>query len=141
MDLLGRTCNTERMNTARLIARAFVLAGGIIWAFMFFASGTAARYSNLTYTFSEVVNAGVSALVPLVLTVGVFVLAMYYERLAALVLALAALAAVVWGVAAGWNEALIWTSMVVAVILPLIISAALFMVASNTQRACELESA
>jgi hypothetical protein len=140
MDLLGRTCNTERMNVARLIARVLVAIGGLIWILMFFASDTAARYADLTYTFSEVISAGVNALLPIVVSVGVFVLALYYERLAAVILFVAAALTIVWGVVAGWSEALIWTSMLVVVTLPLVVSGALFWVAANTQKACELEA-
>jgi hypothetical protein len=139
MDLLGRTCSTERMNAARIAARGFVIVGGIIWFLMLFAAATAARYANLTYGFEEVVRAGIGAWAPFLVTVGVFVLSLFYERLAAVTLLVAAALTIVWGVVSGWSEAGIWATVLVVVVAPLVISAALFFLAANTQRACELE--
>jgi len=138
MSLLVRTCSTERVNVSRLLARAMIAVGGAIWAVMFFSAASIQSYSNLTYNFSEVIAAGVSALIPLVLAVGVFVLAMFYERLAAVVLFVGAAAVVVYGVIMGW-EALLWASALLALAVPMVVSGALLLLAASTQRVCELE--
>ncbi len=138
MNLLVRTCNTERMNAARIVARVMIALGGMIWAIMFFSAASVQRYSNLTYTLADISKAGVSALLPLALTIGVFVLCMFYEKLAAVVLFVGAGAVVVWGVINGL-EPVMWASVLVALALPMVFSAALLLLAASTQRVCELE--
>ena len=138
MSLLVRTCSTDRVNVSRLAARILIVLGGLVWAVMFFAKSTPARYSNLTYTFKDVTTAGIQAIIPLVLTIGVFVLCLYYEKLAAVVLFVVAAAVVVFGLITGW-EVLLWVSVLVALVLPMVVSAALLLLAASTQRVCELE--
>jgi len=138
MNLLVRTCNTERMNAARIVARVMIALGGMVWAIMFFSAASVQRYSNLTYTLADISKAGVSSLLPLALTIGVFVLCMFYEKLAAVVLFVGAGAVVVWGVIAGL-EPVMWASVLVALALPMVLSAALLLLAASTQRVCELE--
>lgn len=139
MGLLVRTCSTDRLNVSRLIARVLIVIGGLVWAFMFFAQATAQSYSSLTYSFSEVAEAGVNALIPLLITVIVFALAMYYEQVAAAVMFAAAAGVVVWGVVVGW-EAVMWLTVLAVLAFPMILSASLLLLASSTQRVCELES-
>ena len=138
MSLLVRTCSTERVNVSRVLARAMIAVGGVIWAVMFFSAASVQSYSNLTYNFREVTSAGVSALIPLILTIGVFVLAMFYERLAAVILFIGAAGVVVYGVVMGW-EVLLWASILLALAVPMILSGALLLLAASTQRVCELE--
>ena len=138
MDLFLRTCNAERMNIARIVGRGFVVIGGLVWTLMLFASETAARYADITYTLDDVVQAGIGAAIPAAVAVLVFVISLYYERLAALLLIVAAIATVVYGVMATWEPAL-WVTASLVIISPLVIGAALFLVAARTQRACELE--
>ncbi|MBS3956851.1 MAG: hypothetical protein KGZ40_04920 [Clostridiales bacterium] len=138
MDLFLRTCNAERMNIARIVGRGFVVIGGLVWTVMFFASETAARYADITYTLDDVVQAGIGAAIPAAVAVLVFVISLFYERLAALLLILAAIATVVYGVMATWEPAL-WVTASLVIISPLVIGAALFLVAARTQRVCELE--
>ena len=139
MDLFAKTCNTERMNIARLLARIFVVVGGLVWAMMLFASETAARYADLTYTFAEVVEAGFAAILPFSIAVFVFVVGLFYERLAALLLLLAAAGTVVFGVVASWESPVLWASVLIVVVSPLVIAAVLYLLAARTQHACELE--
>ncbi len=139
MDLFARTCNTERMNIARLLARIFLVIGGLIWAMMVFASNTAAKYADLTYTLTEVIEAGFSALLPLSIAIFVFVVGLFYERLAALLLLLAAAGTVVFGFVMGWETPLLWVNVLLVVVSPLVIAAVLFLLAARTQRICELE--
>lgn len=138
MSLLVRTCSTERVNVSRILARAMIAVGGAIWAVMFFSAASIQRYANLTYSFSDVTKAGVSALIPLVLAIAVFVLAMFYERLAAVLLFIGAAGVVVYGVIMGW-EPLLWASVLLALAVPMVVSGALLLLAASTQRVCELE--
>lgn len=138
MSLLVRTCSTERMNVSRIAVRVLIVAGGLVWAVMLFAAGTAQSYTDLAYTLEDVTAGGISAALPLVLTVAVFVLAMFYEKLAAVVLLAAAAATVVFGLLTGWDP-LVWVSVLVALVLPMVVSAALLLLAASTQQVCELE--
>ena len=138
MNLLVRTCSTDRMNVSRIAARILIVAGGLLWAIMFFAQASTQRYADLTYSFREITAAGVSALLPLAITVVVFVLCLYYENLAAVVLFAGAAAVVVYGVIAGW-EPLVWVSALAVLALPMVVSGALLLLAASTQRVCELE--
>jgi hypothetical protein len=140
MSLLVRTCSTDRMNFARIAARAALLIGATLWVIMLVARTTEQKYINLTYSFSDVLAAGLNAIVPLAIAVGVFVLALFYERLAAVVLLVVAAAVVVWGAIVGWDIG-VWISMMVVMVLPLVISAVLLLLAASTQRVCELERA
>ncbi len=138
MSPLVRTCSTARLNMSRLIARALIVIGGLIWSFMFFGQATTQRYADLTYTFNDVMSAGVPALIPLALTAAVFVLALYSEQLAAAVLFAVTAGVVVWGLIAGWNIAL-WVSILAVLAMPMALSAALLLLAASTQKVCELE--
>ncbi len=138
MSLLVRTCNTERMNVARIVARVALILGGLLWVAMLVAQTTVQKYANLTYSFNDVVDAGVNALVPAAIAFGVFALAIFYERLAAVVLLAAAAVVLAWGFIAGW-ETLVWISVMVVMVSPLVISAVLLLLAASTQRVCELE--
>ena len=138
MNLLVRTCSTERMNVSRLIARILIALGGLVWALMFFAVSTPEMYGNLTYTLRDVTSGGVSAILPLLFTIVVFVLAIYFERLAAIVLLVAAGIVIVYGAIAGWG-ALLLASAVIALVLPMVVSAGLLLLAASTQQVCELE--
>lgn len=140
MDWFVRTCNTERMNIERLLARGFVVVGGLIWTMMIFASGTAARYADLSYSFIEVIEAGVPALIPAAAAVLVFVIGLYWERIAALILMLGAVGTIVFGLISGWAEPVLWTNVLLVVVSPLVVAAVLFLLAARTQRVCELEA-
>jgi hypothetical protein len=138
MALLERTCNTEQMNFQRLAARIFVAIGGILWAFMFFASNTAARYSGFDYSPTEVLEAGVSALIPLAVTVIALAVGWFYEKLAALLLVAGAVGVVAWGVVASW-EAGMWMLMGIVIVAPMLVAALLFWLAARMQAICTLE--
>lgn len=138
MDLLARTCSTDRMNLARLFARGFVAAGGLIWLFMFAAANTAERYSDLSYTLSDVGDAFAGAAIPFVVVALIFVLGLYFERLTAALLVAGAVAVIVFGVFATWDAAL-WVGVVMLLVLPMVLAAALYLIAARTQRACEMQ--
>jgi len=138
MEVMTKTCNYERMNVERIFARGFVILGGLIWAVMLFASETAAKYTNFTYTFDEVITAAGSALLPLAIAVLVFVIGWFYEKLAALLLFLGAAGVVVWGVIASWS-ATVWAAIGVLLIGPMLLAGLLFLLASRMQTICSLE--
>jgi len=138
MSLLVRTCSTERVNVSRILARVMIAAGGAIWAVMFFSAASVQSYSNLTYNFREVTSAGVNALIPLAVAIAVFVLAMFFERLAAVILFVGAAGVVVYGVIMGWGV-LLWASALLALAVPMVVAGALLLLAASTQRVCELE--
>lgn len=138
MSLFVRTCDTGRMNVARIFARAALILGGIFWVIMFMAQATPQRYTFLTYAVDDVAAAGLNGILPLIIVVGVFVLALFYERLAAALLLAAAVGVVIWGIIAGWGAGQ-WVMMLAVMALPLVVSAVLLLLAASTQRVCELE--
>jgi hypothetical protein len=140
MPLLERTCNTERMNLERLAARVFVALGGVLWTFMFFSSNTAARYSGFNYTTTELVDAGLTALLPLGVTVVTLAVGWFYEKLAAVLLGAGVVAVAAWGIVAGWETG-VWILMGAVIMAPMLIAALLFMLAARMQNICTLEEA
>ena len=44
MELLSRTCSTERMNIERILARTFVVVGGLFWVLMLWGSQVGSGY-------------------------------------------------------------------------------------------------
>lgn len=139
MDLLARTCDVDRMNISRLFARGFVIAGGLIWFLMFAAAETAQRYSDLAYTLSDVGNAVVSAIVPAVVAIALFVLGLFYERLTATLLFAASAAVVIYGIIIGWS-AILWVSVLALLVAPMLLAGVLFILAARTQDACTMEA-
>ncbi|MDP2232431.1 MAG: hypothetical protein Q8K89_02255 [Actinomycetota bacterium] len=133
MELLARTCNTERMNIERIAARLFVVAGGLFWVFAAFSgTHTTGILENLDrYT-------PVSAFLVLGLTVGVFLLGMYFENLTAALLFAGAAGAIVWGVVAGW-EGGVWMMNAVVLVGPMLLAGVLFLLAARMQNICTLE--
>lgn len=130
MNLLVKRCDYEAMNSERVAARIFVILGSVAWVVLF-----AGAY--LTYG----PRAGASVwwiVLPSVLAVVALGLGWFYERVAALVLFAGGVGAVVWGLATGW-EAGVWGLMSLALIAPTVIAGLLFLLAAETQSACELQ--
>jgi hypothetical protein len=139
MSLMNPTCNTEKMNAERIFARIFVGLGGLFWVLMFFGSQTSARYSNLVYKEGDLANGIESALIPLVIVVIVFVLGLFYEKLAAVVLLAGAVAVVVYGFIAGWDGFVLWMTVSAIIVAPMVIAAVLYLLAARTQDVCIAE--
>ena len=140
MELLSRTCNTDRMNTERLIARAFVIVGGLFWIVMYFGANTKQHYADLVYSAADIEKAIPSALMPLAVTIVVFVLGLFYERLTAvLLLALAAGIVLYGGVIAQWSGTGLWMTILTFVVAPMVIAALLYWLAGRMQQVCLLE--
>lgn len=133
MEILTRTCNTERMNVERLVARLFVAAGGLFWA-------AAAFGADFAYNDKALMDALVTALIPLAITVVTLAVGWFYEMLAALLLGGGIVAVIVWGVVASWETG-VWITMASVLAAPMAIAALLFVLASRMQKICTLEEA
>jgi hypothetical protein len=69
----------------------------------------------------------------------VFVLGLFFENLAALLLGLGALGIVVWGSIAGWTGGA-WGAMAFLLALPMVISAIMYASAASMQKICNMQS-
>ena len=140
MNFMLRTRNTGQLNIDRVFARGLVLFGGLFWVAAFFGGTTAANYRNATYSLPEIAKASTGSLIPLAITIIVFVCAMFYERLTGILLVVIALAMLVWGVTMHWGEAVLWMTAVAVLVAPSAISGALFELAARRQEAQDLEA-
>jgi len=131
MELMAKTCNYDRMNVQRLVARAFVVAGGVFWV-------AAAFGASFSYQGMSVVDSVGTALIPLAIAVFALLLGWFFEVLDAALLFLGAAAVVAWGLIAGW-EAGVWGIMLVFLVVPMIVSGVLFLLAARMQKTCSLE--
>jgi hypothetical protein len=138
-NFLLRTKNTGQLNIDRVFARLLVVFGGMFWIAAFFGGTTAANYREASYSLPELAQASTTALIPLAITIIVFVLAMYFERLTGVVLAVMAIGMLVWGGLAHWGEIGIWLTAVSVLVAPTAISGALFELAARRQERQELE--
>ena len=134
MDLLAKTCNYDRMNLQRILARGFVVFGGIFWVSAALGAGSRS-YLNATP-----METATMAVVPLVISVIALLVGWFYERLAAVLLLAGVVVVIIWGLIAGW-EAGVWATMAAFLMAEMVISALLFFLAAQTQRVCELEEA
>lgn len=116
----------ERRNTERIFARSFTILGGIFWIVAAFA-GTWASGGQSVVT--SMLRGGIY---PLMFTVGVLTLGWFYERLTALVLALAALGTVAWGIIMQWSDPIVWGVMLSLFVAPTVVAAVLFYLAADT---------
>lgn len=133
MELLSRTCKMERMNAERIFARLFVVLGGLFWIAMVW--GAQSAYIGAPF----MTVATYSALTAL-LVAAVFVLGLFYERVAAVLLVAGAVALLVAGLVIGW-EVGVWTTVFFVLMLPMLVSAALYWSAARMQKICELSPA
>jgi hypothetical protein len=131
MQLLARTCKTDRMMVERLGARVFVVAGGLFWV-------AAALGAFTGYLPDEDIL--IEALILLILTAVVFVVGLFYEYLAALIALVIAIGAVVYGFAApGIDEAGTWALWLLFTTAPAAMAALLYFAAARMQGICELQ--
>jgi hypothetical protein len=116
--------NLEIKNVERIFARGFTVLGGLFWIGMAFAG-------PYVYGGQSVLTAFQTAIYPLAFTVGVLILGWFYERLAALILALGAMGTIAWGLIWGGWEPFVWGIMIAFFVTPTVISAVLFYLAGN----------
>lgn len=131
MELMARTCKTEQLNFQRIMARFFVLLG-IVFTFWM---GFGAQY---TYSGQPLAVATAYGLFFAGGLIVVFVLGLFYENAAALVLAIGAVGVIVWGIVAQWTGGA-WGAMGFLIILPMVASAILYFMAASMQKVCDLE--
>lgn len=130
MELLTKTCETEQMNVERILARTFVIVGGAFWVLMAWAAAWAYQGAPLTAALGNaLVFAGGIAVI--------FVIGLFYEGLASVILAAGAVGIVVLGLISGW-EAGLWATVFFFLMLPMFIAAALYALAARMQRICSL---
>lgn len=133
MRLLVKSCNYERMNVQRLFARGVVLAGVVITG-----AAILGAFARMGYTAQTPLAYASTAAVPFAMAVIVFLVGLWFEVLAAVLLGVGAVAMVVWGLVMGW-EPNVWAVMIVVVVGPMLLSGALYLLASQTQVVCELQ--
>ena len=122
--------STTHIAVERGVARAFVLLGGVFWSIATFAS---------MYSFGDsgTSEAMLGASIPLAACLATLVLGWYYERVTSVLLVVAALAVVAWGVIYQF-EAGVWGIMVFALIGPMLTASVLLWLARTDQEAYEL---
>ncbi|TLM80217.1 MAG: hypothetical protein FDZ75_08505 [Actinobacteria bacterium] len=130
MEVLARTCNTERMNAERIFARIMLIIGGLFWI----AAAWGAQWAYIGAPFTKALG---YALIFAVGVAVVFIIGLFYENLAAMLLTAGAIAVVVWGIVAGWGTG-VWATMFFFAIVPMLVSAALYALAAQMQRTCEI---
>lgn len=131
MALLARTCKTEQMNFQRILARFLVILGIIFTFWMGFGNQFAYQGQPL----------GVATAYGLFFSGGlivIFVIGLFYENIAALLLLVSGVGVIVWGIVGQWTSGA-WGAMVFLIILPMLVSAALYYSAARMQKICELE--
>jgi predicted anti-sigma-YlaC factor YlaD len=139
MAITQRTCNTNRMNVYRLAARYLVLFGGLFWAAVVLM-GALKLNSNSIFDFKPVSPSLDTALAYsmswIVVAAVVFVIGLFWERIAAVLLVLAAVGSIAFGVYKGWESGM-WIIMLFFIIGPVITSAVLYWMAAREQSLCE----
>jgi len=136
MNLMLRAKNTGELNLERVFARVLVVIGGGFWFFAMI--GLQNMGYRQVYSLPELTKAAALGIAPLALTVVVFALGMYYERLAGVILIAIAAAMIVWGVLAHWGEVVLWMTAFSVLVAPTGFSGVLYMLAARTQEVQEL---
>lgn len=113
----------------RGVARAFVLAGGAFWSVAGFAAFYSFRQTGVAYAL-------LAALYPLVACLVTLIVGWYYERFTAVLLLVASIAVVVWGVIFQFEMG-VWILMTLALIAPMLTASVLFWMARRDQDAFE----
>jgi hypothetical protein len=123
----------ERMNIERIFARLLVVLGGLFWVAMIW--GAQSAYVGAPFTLVAAYS-GLTAL----MVAAVFVVSLFYERAAALLLLAGVVGLLVAGLVVGW-EAGVWATVFFVLMLPMLVSAALYWAAARMQKICELSPA
>jgi hypothetical protein len=120
---IGRSRETEYME--RVLARGFVVAGGLFWVLAAFSGPFVYEGSGLRESLQM-------AMWPLLATLATLIIGWRYERLAAFLLLVAASAVLVWGVLYQW-ELGIWVIMSVVLIAPMLLASTMFTLAARAE--------
>lgn len=130
MELLAQTCKTEQMNAQRLMARFFLLIGGIFWVI----AAVSAQYAYRGAPFTEALR---YALVYAAAVFAVFLIGLFYENLAATILVLGIVGILITGIVLGWGAGL-WAIIFFFFMVPMALAAILFLLAARMQKICTL---
>ena len=136
MAITQRTYNTDRMNIYRLGARAFVTGGAIFWTMVVLAGVLGANSEGWFRVAageplpSKFTTALTYAFVWIAIAAVIFIVGLFYENVAAILLAAAAVGAVVYGASMQW-EPVLWFIVILFIILPIAISAILYVLAAR----------
>lgn len=129
-QLTVRACRTETMNFERILARLFMILG-IVFTFWM---GFGAKYAYLGQPLAVATAYGLFLCAGLIV---IFVIGLFYEVIAAILLGVGALGIVVWGIIAGWGPGE-WGAMGFVIIAPMLVSALLYYLAARMQGICEM---
>jgi hypothetical protein len=140
MTVAQRTCSTDRLNVYRLFARTFVLGGGVFWVLVVF-TGTMGMNSEAIFLFTSASSekfgmALAYAMIWVVVAAVVFVVGLFWERIAAILLGVAAVGSIAYGVALQWETGL-WFIVGLFIILPIAIAATFYLLAAREQALCD----
>jgi hypothetical protein len=130
---MTRVCRPVAMSVYRLIARLFVIGGGVFWVSAVFGADWGYR------GVSPLISAR-NALIPLAATLVVLAIGWFFEYAASAVLVVGSAAVVAWGFLAGWETG-VWVLMVTTLIGPMMTAAVLYTLAARIQTACSLQAA
>jgi hypothetical protein len=135
MSIMANTsCNVDRMTLERIVARSFVVLGGLFWMVAALAAGRGFVGGNGS------IMSATTALLPLALTAAILAIGWFYEYAASAILIAGSSAVVAWGLTAGW-EGGVWMLMGTTLLAPMLISSAMFFAAARMQGICTIESA
>jgi len=136
MNLMLRAKDTGELNLDRVFARVLVVTGGTFWFWALLGA------QNMAYTtvFSlpELAQGLLLTTIPLGITVAIFAIGLFYERLAGVLLLLIALGMIGWGILAHWGEVLLWMTAFSVLVAPSGFSGVLYLLAARTQEVQEL---
>jgi hypothetical protein len=136
MNLMMRTKNTGELNLERVFARVLVTIGGAFWFFGLL--GLQNMGYTQVYSLPELTRAVTLGAIPLALTIASLVLGLYFERLTGVLLVLAGLGMLVWGILAHWGEVVLWMTALSVLVAPSGLSGVLYLLAARTQEVQEL---
>ena len=125
---MNREFHPERMNAERIFARGFVVLGGIFWTVAAFAG---------PYVFGGKTALGAffgQAVYPLLFTIAVLAIGWYYERFVSLLLGVAVLGTIAWGVIMAW-EPVVWAVMLILFLGPTVTASVLYYLAAREEEA------
>lgn len=120
----------KRISLERGFARAFVILGGVFWGLTAFAG-------LFTFRQTGVLAAFIAACIPLLASLVTLIVGWYWERVAAVMLTLASIGVVYWGVVAEF-ELGVWVIVLIALIGPMLTAATLFWLARRDYEALEM---
>ena len=99
-----------------------------------------AAYTQYVYKLPELAQGALAALVPLAITVVMFAVGLYFERLAGTLLVLTSFAMIGWGIFEHWGEVVLWATALIFLVAPAAFAGILYVLASRTQEVQELRS-